>query len=183
MTKQRRSLQYVGTVLRWCLGGLFLYMGLKKAIDPVDFLKLVRQYQITDIPWVLNSIAATLPWFEAFCGVLLLLGVAVRGTAVITAGMLVPFTIMVIKRAFEIGKTSDLAFCLLRFDCGCGAGEVYICQKILENLLLTVVAIWLASGLGLPLSLRYSLFHRPHQRRLRRRRRRVTEFTGSTEIG
>jgi len=51
---------------RWLLGGVFLYMGLSKALDPVDFLKLLRQYDLTQSSLLLNSIAAALPWFEVF---------------------------------------------------------------------------------------------------------------------
>ena len=40
-----------GAVLaRWVLGALFLYMGLKKALYPADFLKLLRQYDIAKMP-------------------------------------------------------------------------------------------------------------------------------------
>ena len=88
---------------RWGLGALFIYMGLHKALHPVDFLKLVRQYELTETPLLLNLVAAGLPWFEIYCGVLLLLGVAVRGTAVVLVGMLVPFTVVVLRYAFDTG--------------------------------------------------------------------------------
>jgi len=39
------------------------------------------------------------PWFEVFCGLLLLTGVAVRGTALTLLLMLVPFTLLVFRRA------------------------------------------------------------------------------------
>ena len=59
-------------VIRWALGCIFIYTGLEKGLDPVAFLKLVRQYELFQTPWLLNSVAAALPWFEVFCGVLLL---------------------------------------------------------------------------------------------------------------
>jgi uncharacterized membrane protein YphA (DoxX/SURF4 family) len=148
-----------GAVLaRWVLGVLFLYMGLKKALYPADFLKLVRQYDMVSSSLVLNLIAAVLPWFEAFCGLLLLAGVAVRGTATMLVLMLVPFTLIVLRRALMIASTQHLAFCLVKFDCGCGAGEVFICNKLVENTLLTIAAAWLIAGAGRKLSLRFSLF-------------------------
>src|SRR6185436_15671195 len=61
---------------RCLLGTAFLYMGLNKALHPVEFLKLVRQYEVLQHPLLLNGVAATLPWFEMFCGVLIVLGVA-----------------------------------------------------------------------------------------------------------
>src|SRR5882757_2322270 len=84
---------------RWLLGLLFIYMGLHKVQHPVEFLKLVRQYGLTDVPWLLNLVAAGLPWFEIYCGLLLVLGVAVRGAAVLLVAMLVPFTLVVLRRA------------------------------------------------------------------------------------
>src|SRR5437868_12250402 len=69
----------VAVLARWFLGGLFIYMGVVKALNPAEFLTLVRQYNMVSVPFLLNSIAAALPWFEIFCGALMLTGVAVRG--------------------------------------------------------------------------------------------------------
>lgn len=128
---------------RWLLGAMFLYLGWKKAMDPVGFLKLVRQYGVFEQPILLNLVAGALPWFEVFCGLLLVLGVAVRGAAVMLVAMLVPFTWMILQRALAIHAAGDLAFCAIKFDCGCGAGEVFICRKLAENALLTLLAGWL----------------------------------------
>lgn len=146
------------TVLaRWLVGAAFLYMGLNKALHAVDFLKLLRQYDLTQNSILLNSIAAALPWFEVFCGLLLLAGVAVRGTAVTMLVMLVPFTGVVIHRALQLEAAQNIPFCAVKFDCGCGTGEEFICRKLLENFLLIVLAAWLLAGKGRQLSLRYSL--------------------------
>src|SRR5712691_4311888 len=134
MNERTRSLADTAAVLaRWGLGGLFIYMGLKKALHPAEFLNLVRQYDMVSSPFLLNSIAAALPWFETFCGMLLLAGVAVRGTAVVLVAMLVPFTLLILKRALAVAGAQGLAFCMVKFDCGCGSGEVLICNKLLEN--------------------------------------------------
>jgi uncharacterized membrane protein YphA (DoxX/SURF4 family) len=148
----------LATLARWVLGALFLYMGLKKALHPEEFLKLLRQYDMVSAPFLLNSIAAALPWFEAFCGLLLLAGIAVRGTALMLVVMLVPFTLLVLKRALGIAAAQHLSFCLVKFDCGCGAGEVFICNKLVENCVLTLIAAWLIAGAGRKLSLRFNLF-------------------------
>ena len=84
---------------RWLLGAAFFIMGLNKALDPVDSLKLLRQYDLTQSSLLLNSLAAALPWFEVFCGLLLLAGVAVRGTALTLLCLLAPFTWVVLHRA------------------------------------------------------------------------------------
>ena len=147
-----------GLVLaRWILGALFLYMGLSKALHPVDFLKLIRQYDLVQSHTLLNLIAATLPWFEALCGLLLLTGVAVRGSALLLVAMLVPFTIIVARRALAMHATGTIPFCAIKFDCGCGAGEVFICRKLAENTLLTLLAAALIFARHGKLYLRHSL--------------------------
>src|SRR5512144_2148368 len=113
-------IDYFAVLARWVLGALFIYMGLKKALHPDDFLRLVDQYDMVKTPFLLNTIAATLPWFETFCGIMLLSGIAVRGTAVMLVVMLVPFTLLVLKRALAIASEKSQPFCLVKFDCGCG---------------------------------------------------------------
>jgi uncharacterized membrane protein YphA (DoxX/SURF4 family) len=142
---------------RWLLGAVFIYMGWNKTLHPEDFLKLLRQYDLTQSSLLLNSMAAALPWFEVFCGILLLAGIAVRGTAVTLLGMLVPFTGVVLHRALLLQAAQHIPFCAVKFDCGCGAGEEFICRKLLENSLLILVCLWLLAGRGRQLSLRFSL--------------------------
>ena len=139
------ALTLLAVLSRWLLGAVFIYMGLSKALHPEAFLKLVRQYEIVSGPLALNAIAATLPWFEVFCGLLLVAGVAVRGTAVVVGLMLLPFSLLVLKRALAIAGAQHLALCAVKFDCGCGAGEVFICHKLLENAALLVIAVGLLS--------------------------------------
>src|SRR5436305_5522495 len=96
--KKRNAFDWFAVLARWALGVLFIYMGMTKAMDPVNFLKLVHQYQLVHNPGLLNFIAVTLPWFEVFCGLLLLAGIAVRGTALMLVLMLVPFTLIILRR-------------------------------------------------------------------------------------
>jgi uncharacterized membrane protein YphA (DoxX/SURF4 family) len=149
---------------RWWLGCVFIYMGLNKALPhPEYFLKLVRQYDMVSSPILLNSIGAALPWFEVLCGMLLLAGVAVRGTALNLIAMLVPFTLIVLKRALAIAATSGTPFCAVKFDCGCGTGEVLICHKLVENTLLLLLSAWLLTGSSQQFCLRFGLFRREVQ--------------------
>ena len=131
---------YLVVAGRWLLGAMFIYMGLTKVMHPLEFLKLVRQYDIFSGYLGLNLVAALIPWLELFCGVLLVVGLAVRGTAVVVFIMLIAFTTIVILRASEIYAAGGLPFCAIKFDCGCGSGEVVICRKLAENALLTVLA-------------------------------------------
>jgi uncharacterized membrane protein YphA (DoxX/SURF4 family) len=149
---------FMSIAARWVLGALFLYMGLNKALHPVEFLKLVRQYDLLHHHFLLNLVASTLPWFETFCGLLLLLGIAVRGASVMLVAMLVPFTMVVLQRALTIHAAGGLPFCAIKFDCGCGAGEVYICRKLVENTLLTALSTALVFWHSQRLCLRHALF-------------------------
>lgn len=160
-----KILNWLTVPARWFLGGLFIYMGLNKASHPVEFLKLVHQYELVNTPSLLNFIAATLPWFEVLCGLLLLTGVAVRGSALVVLLMLVPFSIVVFRRALAIHTAKAIAFCAVKFDCGCGNGEVWICHKLAENSALILLSAWLLFEYGKELSLRYRLWpiRHPHQ--------------------
>ena len=157
MNSKSSCFDYAGVASRWILAALFIYMGWTKAMHPEAFLKLIRQYDLTTNSFVLNSIAAALPWFEIYCGVLLIAGVAVRGSALLLLLMLVPFTAVVFRRALAVSDLQHIAFCAVRFDCGCGAGEVWICRKLAENVLLMLLAILPLMGYGRRVSARFSL--------------------------
>jgi uncharacterized membrane protein YphA (DoxX/SURF4 family) len=156
-SRSRVAADLFAVIARWLLGAAFVYLGLNKALHPVEFLKLMRQYDMVESPLGLNSAAAILPWFEVFCGLLLLTGVAVRGTALMLVLMLVPFTILVFRRALAIQSALAIPFCMVKFDCGCGNGEVFICRKLLENLFFTALSVWLLAGYGRALCLRHTL--------------------------
>ena len=156
-SRSRLAVDSSAVMARWLVGAAFVYMGLSKALDPVDFLKLLRQYDLTQSSLLLNSMAAALPWFEVFCGLLLLAGIAVRGTALTLLVLLAPFTWVVLHRALLLQAAQNIPFCAVKFDCGCGAGEEFICRKLLENFLLILLSGWLLAGHGRQLSLRFSL--------------------------
>jgi uncharacterized membrane protein YphA (DoxX/SURF4 family) len=143
---------------RLCLGVLFAYLGLTKALHPVEFLKLVREYELAASPLVLNFMAATLPWFELFIGLCLMAGIGVRGTGLLAIALLLPFTVAIAQRASWIHEVQGIPFCGIRFDCGCGSGEVLICRKLVENVGLILVATLVVFVHAPYASLRYSLF-------------------------
>lgn len=129
-------------VARVFVGAQFVWMGWHKVAEPVEFLKLAREYQLLQSHQLLNLVAIVLPWFEVLCGLLLVAGVAVRGSALLVVTMLVPFTWMVTARAMGIQAAEAIPFCAVRFDCGCGGGVVQICAKLRENLLLLLLSGW-----------------------------------------
>ncbi|MCS7089740.1 MAG: hypothetical protein RMN51_01505 [Verrucomicrobiota bacterium] len=151
-------IELLGLGVRWFLGLWVGWLGLLKAWDPVLFLKAVRQYGLIDTPWVLNATAILLPWLEVFSALLLLLGIAVRGTAWLLAGMLVGFTVLVGWHGWQLHVAHQMPFCAIRFDCGCGTGEIHLCTKLAENAVLIGSALWLGTGrAGQLWSVRYHL--------------------------
>jgi len=158
MKKFRKTLDDIAPIARVFLGAVFVYTGLVKAFHPVEFLKLLREYNLTENFTLLNLIAGTLPWFEVFTGLLLVLGIGVRGAGLLALGMLIPFTIAVAQRAAAIHAADGTAFCGIRFNCGCGTGEVLICRKLVENAGLVLLAMIVAFVRAPRASFRYSLF-------------------------
>ena len=71
--------------------------------------------------------------------------------------MLIPFTAVVLQRALALQAASAVPFCAIRFDCGCGAGEVLICHKLVENALLIGLSCLLLAWRSPRWCLRYQL--------------------------
>lgn len=96
------------TALRIGLGAVFIYAGILKIREPVAFAGSVAAYQI--LPYYLNYlVAATIPWVEAVCGILLIVGYRVKAAAGIVAAMNVLFIVLL---ASTIVRGLDI-------DCGC----------------------------------------------------------------
>ncbi|MBE3131704.1 MAG: DoxX family membrane protein [Acidobacteria bacterium] len=95
-------------LFRLVLGGLFVYAGVVKVLDPLDFAQNIRNYRL--VGQSLSFIAAVvLPWLEILAGVALALGVWKRASALIISGLLVFFillTLVTIARGLDV-------------DCGC----------------------------------------------------------------
>ena len=137
-------------LVRLLIGGLFIYMGVVKIQEPIEFVKQVNLYEMLPQtpPHLLNATGILLPWLEVVCGLALVLGVYLRGAGTILALMLVVFTPAIFLRAWGIHSTEGTPFLEIAFDCGCGSGEVIIWQKLLGNtglLLGVLVAVFSSS--------------------------------------
>lgn len=133
----------VSGAARILIGGWFVYGGIAKALQPVTFLKVLHEYSLPLPFTVLNAIAAWLPWFEIFCGLMLISGRALRATTTVWLGLLIPFTFLILRRALAIRTATEVALCSIRFDCGCGTGEQPVCLKLAENALLILLLLGL----------------------------------------
>jgi uncharacterized membrane protein YphA (DoxX/SURF4 family) len=111
---------------------------------PTNFRKLIEEYHMfPEFAWpLLNLTAVAMPWVEVLCGVMLILGIGVRGAAGLLLALLLVFTAMIIIRGLRIYHAGAVpAFCAIKFNCGCGGGDVLICHKIPENLTLILLAV------------------------------------------
>lgn len=95
-------------LFRLVLGGLFIYAGVVKVLDPLDFAQSIRNYRL--VGQSLSFIAAViLPWLEILAGLALAAGVWKRASALIISGLLVFFILLTLVTIFRG----------LDVDCGC----------------------------------------------------------------
>jgi putative oxidoreductase len=95
-------------VFRLVLGGLFVYAGVVKVLDPLDFAQNIRNYQL--VGQSLSFLAAViLPCLEILAGAFLIAGIWKRGASLVISGLLVFFIALT---AVTMARGLDV-------DCGC----------------------------------------------------------------
>ena len=87
-------------ISRIVLGGLFIYSGIDKIIDPLSFATIIHHYRITP-PNMINFAAIVIPWIEFVAGLFLVLGIKVRASALTINLLLVFFTVVLAVTAFR----------------------------------------------------------------------------------
>ncbi len=130
-------------VARLVLGGVYVAYGIAKVLDPVSFLKALHGYAMLPVspPYWLNVTVVVLPWVEILGGLLLLLGGWVRAASALLLLLTVVFTVAVTVHGLALAAAGQLPPCAVRFYCGCGTGEVWLCNKVAENVGLTALAV------------------------------------------
>jgi len=138
----------IGLLARLGLAAVWLISGIIKAVDPRTTVVAVRAYQIFPESLV-GTIAGILPFLEIALGVLLVIGLATRLTAVLSAVVLVAFIAGVISAAARG----------LSIDCGCfggggdvAAGQTAYTEEILRDLGFLALAVYLIVRPDTPLS-------------------------------
>lgn len=100
--------RYLVPLARISLGLVFVYAALVKVADPVAFAGSVAAYRL--LPYFGNYVvAASLPFVELACGLLLATGYRARPAALVIAAMNVVFMVAL---ASAIARGLDI-------DCGC----------------------------------------------------------------
>ena len=125
---------YLSFTLRIVLGSVFVYASWDKIAHPDVFAMNIRNYQM--IPALAsNFLAMVLPWLELYCGLALIFGFFLRGSALLIAGMLIVF-IIALTSALLRG---------LDIDCGCyktmeAASKVGL-RRIIEDIAMLLMAV------------------------------------------
>ena len=84
MDSSRRNVLW--RIVALIIGGIFIYAGVIKALDPVAFANDIDNYKI--LPWPLVvRLAFYLPWLELLCGLALILRFFYRGGLFILTGL------------------------------------------------------------------------------------------------
>jgi uncharacterized membrane protein YphA (DoxX/SURF4 family) len=100
--------KYTTLLCRLALGVLFVYASIDKIANPADFARAIFYYRILPVSLV-NLLAVTLPWGELFAGILLILGLFTRGSALLINALLAVFIIAI---GYNVSRGVDIA-------CGC----------------------------------------------------------------
>lgn len=130
-------LLWAATAGRLLLAGVFGYAALTKIGDPAGTVRAVRAYRILPDPLAV-ALGHSLPTIELTLAVLLALGVALRLTASVTAGLLVMFLAGVVS--------ADVRG--LSIDCGCfGGGGATTTPSYLQEILRDAGLLLVAGGL------------------------------------
>jgi len=98
----------LAAVFRWILGLIFIYASIHKIADPIAFSETIYNYQIMP-DMLVNFFAIWLPWLELFAGFSLIIGIWIKGGALI---------ISILSTAFAIAVGSAI-FRGLDISCGC----------------------------------------------------------------
>src|SRR6266513_1318140 len=100
--------RYLWRVVAILIGGLFVYAGAVKVIDPAEFARDIDNYKM--LPWQVSvSLGLYLPWLEIFCGLALIARVLHRGSVLILTALMVLFIVITI-----VAKARGLDI-----SCGC----------------------------------------------------------------
>ena len=129
-----RAEKVIVLLLRMIVGGVFIYAGAIKAIDPAQFAKDVDNYRLLPSTAAVAAVALYLPWLEILAGTALAAGVWHRGASLLIGGMLIAFIIALVS-AWARG---------LDINCGCFGHGVnksnYPLALLLDAALLTALS-------------------------------------------
>jgi putative oxidoreductase len=87
---------WVILLIRWIVGGAFIFAGVLKIVDPAQFSTSIANYRV--LPHELNNLVAiTLPWVEVIAGLALVGGLWPRSAAFVITGMTAMFAVLIVS--------------------------------------------------------------------------------------
>ncbi len=130
--------KYLTLAARLFLGAVFIFASIDKIAAPEPFAIAVEAYKILPYP-LINLFALIVPWLELLCGIFLIGGYSIRGSAIILSALLTGFTAAILSAMARN----------LNIDCGC-FGEAYQAPvgwaRVFEDLGLLVLGAYLYLG-------------------------------------
>jgi putative oxidoreductase len=119
---------------RLFLGGIFVYAGMTKLANPLQFSAAMEGYRIVSPDGVI-WFTRIIPWLEITLGMGLWVGLWIRGLAV-SAGMLLSLFLLIMGMTYLRG---------IEADCGCfGVGEKISVLTLIRDTLLIAPAVYLS---------------------------------------
>ncbi len=154
MLKRFISNEFNILTARVFLGSILLVASIDKIADPAAFAKSIEGYQIFSGP-VATAFATVIPWVELLCGLSMIFGIVIPGSALLAGSMLIVFTGAVVS---ALARGLDIS-------CGCFSLDPAASRigwlKIGENFVLILVSAFLYLAPSIRFSLeQYLLFNR-----------------------
>src|SRR2546427_2052518 len=105
---EEEQMKYAWRVVDLIVGGIFVYAGVSKVLDPAQFANDIDNYKT--LPWFISvRLAFYLPWLEIFCGLAVIFRFLYRGGLSILSLLILIF----------IGATVAAKVRGLDITCGC----------------------------------------------------------------
>ncbi len=115
MLKTEKQINFhliLSIVVRFILGGIFIYAGIPKILDPASFAGVVFSYQLLP-DMLINIVAIVLPWIEVIVGGFIIIGIWMPGTVLLYNLLLLSFISALV---FNTARGLDIS-------CGCFSTE------------------------------------------------------------
>ena len=131
--KQIASNKYFLLGLRLVLGVVFIYASIDKIDKPGGFAEAIYNYRMMPHATI-DLMAIVMPWLELLCGILIIIGLFVRGSALLIGFMLLVFIVAI-------------SFALVRgLDISCGCFKVEGGHTLALGLLVRDILMFFASA-------------------------------------
>jgi putative oxidoreductase len=140
IVSKKFRVRYLWRILDLIVGGIFIYAGVIKALDPVQFANDIDNYKT--LPWFISvRLAFYLPWLEIVCGLTLIFRFLYRGGLSILTALILIF----------VGATIAAKARGLDITCGCfghASKNWNFTSHLLLDLLILAAALVLFSRVG-----------------------------------